>query len=58
MGFFENAVSQERLKCEKLLATQTSPYRSVHKIVCEEHRWGQDERQKVYTYSPTLPEGE
>ena len=58
MGFFENAVSQERLKCEKLLANQTSPYRSMHKILYREHQWGQNERQRVRTYSPILPEGE
>lgn len=58
MGFFENAVSQERLKCEKLLATQTTPYHAMHKIVYKEHQWGKTERQKVCTYSPILPEGE
>ena len=58
MGFFENAVSQERLKCEKLLANQTSPYRSMHKILYREHQWGQNKRQRVRTYSPILPEGE
>lgn len=58
MGFFENAVSQERLKCEKLLATQTTPYNAIHKIMYKEHQWGKAERQKVCTYSPILPEGE
>lgn len=58
MGFFENAVSQERLKCEKLVASQTSPYQPKHKILCREHIWGSDGRQAVYGYSPILQDGE